>query len=329
MYERKEKRTIVIFFAVIFTAISFLSLFACKKESELTEEILEEDFAFSVHFIDVGEGNSTVVKFSDGKVFLFDVGTESDKNYEKIKSVLEALSVTEIEYLVLSHADGEHIGNLSKILDDYSVKTVYMPKILIKEKYPEFSAVYRKLPEDRIKNPKCYDYEKGDGYFFAFLYPDLKGNAYANFNGNLNPTESERDDVSPIIYLDCAGVRFILTADATAAAEETVREAYGSGVLGTVFNSYGLTVDLNGVDFYLTASHGDVKSNSEKFLNLISPKRAVISVGGDNIKGHPSSSVLNRLSAANEEIEILRTDYFGTISAFIKEDGSVSVKKER
>ena len=96
-----------------------------------------------------------------------------------------------------------------------------------------------------------------------------------------------------------------------------------------VFGGFGLTVDLTNVDFYKLSSHGDLKANSQEFLDLLSPERAIISVGGTNYKGHPATKALERLVAAREDCEFYRTDYFGTVSVLVSADGNITVKKER
>lgn len=336
MYERQiEIRNRII--AIIVLTATVLSLCACAKDGSLFKNGYTEserailNNGFSAHFIDVGEGDCSVIKFPDGKILMIDAGSDNEKIYKKIKSVLNELAVQKIDYLVLSHPDTEHVGNAGRLISDFTVGTVYMPNIKEenREYFPEFSAVYQRENAFTTVNPKLYDYIAGESYFFAFLSPDFHGDYYAALNTGENITEEIKDDVSPIIYLEYAGVRFILSSDARATAEQRIVEDYASTAYKNIFGMRGITIDLEDVDFYKTASHGDNKSNSEEFLNLLKPKRAVISVGGGNYKGHPSFAVLNRLLSVREGCELYRTDYFGTVSVLVDGNGEITLKKER
>ena len=232
------------------------SLYACAKGGSLFDGYSETERAilnsgFSAHFIDVGEGDSSVFKFPDGKVLMIDTGTDGEKTYGKIKAVLDGLSVKNIDYLVLSHPDLEHVGNAGRLLSDYSVGTVYMPNILEdnKEYFPEFSAVYQNMGTSIIVNPKLYDRVSGEDYFFAFLSP--KDEDYAALNTGENITEEIKDDVSPVIYLEYAGVRFLISSDARETVEQRIVTDYS--VVKTMFDRLGFTVDLEDIEFYKVA----------------------------------------------------------------------------
>ena len=333
MHQRKT-RIIKLIIVALISAATVLSLCACAKSGSLFGGYSETEKAilnsgFSAHFIDVGEGDSSVFKFPDGKVLMIDTGTDGEKTYGKIKAVLDGLSVKNIDYLVLSHPDTEHVGNAGRLLSDYTVGKLYMPNILEdnKEYFPEFSAVYQNMGTSIIVNPKLYDRVSGEDYFFAFLSP--KDDDYAALNLGSGVDEKAKDDVSPVIYLEYAGVRFVISSDATATVEKRIVSDYNSTLFGVVFGGFGLTVDLTNVDFYKLSSHGDLKANSQEFLDLLSPERAIISVGGTNYKGHPATKTLERLVAAREDCEFYRTDYFGTVSVLVSADGNITVKKER
>ena len=258
---------------------------------------------------------------------MIDAGADGGKTYGKIKAVLDGLSVKNIDYLVLSHPDAEHVGNAYRLFADYTVGTVYMPKILEenREFFPEFSAVYENTGTFSVVNPKLYKFVTGENWFFAFLSP--KDDDYAALNLGSGVDENAKDDVSPVIYLECAGVRFLISSDARETVEQRIVTDYP--VTKTIFGGQGLTVDLENVEFYKVAAHGDIKSNCKEFLDLLSPERAIISVGGANYNGHPATKVLDRLVATRGDCEFYRTDYFGTVSVLVSENGEITLKKER
>ncbi|MBP5686386.1 MAG: MBL fold metallo-hydrolase, partial [Clostridia bacterium] len=258
MHQRKTgkiKRAV----AVLMVLATVFSLYACAKGGSLFDGYSETERAilnsgFSAHFIDVGEGDSSVIKFPDGKVLMIDAGMDGEKPYGKIKAVLDGLSVKNIDYLVLSHPDSEHVGNADRLLSDYSVGTVYMPKILEenRECFPEFSAVYGEKGTFSVDNPKLYKHVSGENWFFAFLSP--KDEDYAALNIGSGVDEKAKDDVSPVIYLEYAGVRFLISSDATATVEQRIVTDYS--VVKTMFDRLGFTVDLEDIEFYKVAAHG-------------------------------------------------------------------------
>lgn len=327
MHKRKGGRRFLAILIAVLTLILVVFACACVRDdsffgrNELSGEEKEIlDGGLSVHFIDVGEGNCTVVKLPDGKVFMFDTGRKSDKSKKKIKSLLEELSVNKIDYLVLSHPDEEHTGGLDFIFENYSVERVYLPKVLFPENAAEFDAVYGNIPEENIFHPKKYDIISGDDYRFCFLFADslvLK-----------DPTEFEKDAISTVIYFEYSGVRFVFTSDTVKEVLSDIATDYYSGVLSMVFKKLGAEVNLMDVDYFSVGTHGGNSAFSESFFDLLSPKNAIISVG-DNYVGHPSVAVIEGLFSANEECKLYRTDVFGTVSVLIDKNGKTDIKLER
>lgn len=81
--------------------------------------------AYSVAYIDVGQGNSSYVELPDGKNMLIDGG---DIEYgETVAEFLDDRNVTSIDYLVATHADSDHIGGLNYVLDNYEIKHIFRP----------------------------------------------------------------------------------------------------------------------------------------------------------------------------------------------------------
>ena len=88
---------------------------------------------------------------------------------------------------------------------------------------------------------------------------------------------------------------FLFTGDAEKEVENEV-----------INGGYDLKADVLKV-----GHHGYTSSTTEKFLELVNPEIAVISVGKENTYGHPEKKVLDKLKS--RDIEILRTDEIGSI----------------
>lgn len=79
----------------------------------------------SVHFIDVGQGSSAFIELPDGTTMLIDAGIKSQGT--TVCNYISGLGYTQIDYLVLTHGDNDHVGGMGKVLDTFEVKNIYRP----------------------------------------------------------------------------------------------------------------------------------------------------------------------------------------------------------
>jgi competence protein ComEC len=128
------------------------------------------------------------------------------------------------------------------------------------------------------------------------------------------------------VYLEYKGVRFLFTGDNSSQKEQKLINDYKSGAIERFLFNKEVTVNLESIDFLKVAHHGSDDSTCADFLALTRPKNAIISVGGNNIYGHPSTSTLVKLEVANENVNVLRTDVKGTISVMVNKQGIVNVQ---
>ena len=184
-----------------------------NKEFGLSDDEVKEDFnktGLIVKFLDVGQGDSTLIRLPDNKVLLFDTGASSKNNKEKLLSNLKALN-NKIDYLILSHPDKEHYGNAIDVINNCTVKKAYIPYIVNERIYPDFTLVTNLLKEkgsEIIISQTQTNISNGE-YEIVFLSPDRygKNSPYIDFNAQAIPNEKLADRVSPIIYLEYKGVR--------------------------------------------------------------------------------------------------------------------------
>ena len=117
-----------------------------------------ENSNYYVSYIDVGQGNSSYVKLPDGKNVLIDGGDEEFG--ETVAEFLNDRSVTQIDYLIATHADSDHIGGLNYILEQFEVKQVFRPLQFSMNssdefyEYEDLSGVYEYLQNLYGENPK-------------------------------------------------------------------------------------------------------------------------------------------------------------------------------
>ena len=325
----------------VFLALCFAFLFAscgCSDDELVTQEdFLEYSDGFSVNYLSVGNGDAIFINFGDGKTMLIDCAEKNDLNYKTITRYLDAYAKNGIDYLVLTHPDGDHTGNAADIINNYSVKTAFIPDLSSPENFGTYYKAYEKLVnkaavgETSVEYSSVLKYAFGEGYYFIMLSPNQKGttdSAYDGINKTENPSETARNDLSPIIYLEYKGVRFVFTGDAGFSQEEiALANCDEIGIVNLFLKANGKApVNLYDIDFLKVSHHGASDASGEEFLRVLAPLNAVISVGGDNIYGHPHKATMGRLSAANENCNFYLTSVEGTVSVFVDKSGKVDVK---
>ena len=315
-------------------ALLLCIIFLCGCVSPLPPKSDREVLSgFSVHFIDVGEGDCIFIRLPDQKNVLIDCGSSNKQVFDEISSFLHTYDVKTIEYLILTHPDGDHVGNAKAVLENFDVGLVYHPHIMDKmlEYFPQYKNAFDVIEQKNISHTvsDCFKYIKGSNYQLVFLTPYPKSNinegAYNDFNSALLPSETQINNLSPIIYLEYAGVRFLFTGDASTSQENLALLNVKDMLYNLQLNQNGLSVNLNGIDFLKVSHHGSNDSTSAEFLEVLKPKNAVISVGGNNSYGHPSTQLLQRLLDANANYKLFRTDVHGTVSVGVSEHGNITI----
>ncbi len=317
---RKRKFAVFIIVALL---LLFVPFSGCVKEEFL---LPAENGKFSVHYLNVGQGDCIFINFDDGKSMLIDCGSDNEDTANFIISAVTDVSGGVLDYMVLTHPDVDHVGNAYRIAEKLVVKKAYIPKIENRSLFYSFDKAVSTLEKQNtlIEISDATDYLTGDDYFLAIIYPTMvgDGNIYDEINVVEFPTEEQTNALSAVVYLRYKNVRFLFTGDADVTAEKTITEYYATGF----YKHYYLEeIDLERIDFLKVAHHGSANSSSKEFLELLKPANAVISVGGANNYGHPSTTTLQRLLDVNEQIKIWRTDYCGTVSVKVDFLGNVEV----
>lgn len=324
-----QMKKILIFLLVL---VLLLVNFSCGAQSNRDDKDKDGEIKYTsiVKFIDVQDGECMLVKFSDGKTLLVDCGQDEQTITKKVTEEISKLTDT-IDYFVYSHPDAEHTGNAESIINTFNVKNIFIPKILQPNSdfFPDYTR-FVELAQSKnieINYSECSDYIAGEDYLVAFLTPLSKGGSYARFNSLNLPTESDADDLSPIIYIDVEGTRIVTTGDAGKIEENDLLNNLNIDFYNIVLQTENKRVNLENIDFLKVSNGGASKGSSQEFLNVLKPKNAVISVGGGSYTGYPETSVLKRLQIANEDYKILRTDIDGDISLLI-DNGELTVKRQ-
>lgn len=293
-----------------------------------------DNFSFAVYYLDVGQGDCIYIRFPDGKNMLIDTGEENYTNEKYLQEFFTSKKINRLDYFLLTHTDIDHIGNAYYFLDNFQIGKMFVPYVSppLMEYIPDFKALMQKVTEKQIDySISDYTYSiTGKGYALAFLSPLPLGvpgdSAYDDLNSTLLPSNAQLNNVSPIIYLECFGARFVFTGDAQSKSERVVVERYKSGLYNHLHKDK-VQVNLENIDYLKLGHHGSEDASCNDFLSLLKPKNVIISVGGDNYYGHPSSDVFMRLDELNLDYGLYRTDTNGTICVkYIDDEFQVQVE---
>jgi len=239
----------------------------------------------SVHFIDVGQGDATLILCGE-HAMLIDAG-QNDQGIA-VQLYLSKRGVKKLDYLVLTHPDADHIGGADVVITKFQIGRVFMAD------YEKDNKTYEEVIEALDKKHLGWSTpEPGDAYKLGT----------ASFT-ILAPCDSYEDPNNSSIALlfENGDNQFLFTGDAEEEAE------------GDILAS-GRSVQA---DVYKVGHHGSDTASSNQFLKAVSPDYAVISCGEGNSYGHPHAAVLNSLRAMG--VKVFRTDEQGSIIA--QSDGS-------
>lgn len=236
--------------------------------------------SFAVHFIDVGQGDASLI-LCDGEAMLID-GGNTDKS-STVYTYLKKQGIDRLDYLVCTHPDADHVGGLSGALEYATAETVWCPVESYSSKaFESFRTRVEKQGRKLVKPAVGIAVSLGSATV-TVLAPigDYK----------------DSNNQSIVLRVVYGQTSFLFTGDAELESERDMCDRYGEqGLKSTVLK---------------VGHHGSDTSTSIRFLSDIMPRYAVISCGKDNKYGHPTEQTLSRLSQAGATV--YRTDLQGDI----------------
>jgi len=252
---------------------------------ESYREVLHPSWTLTT--IDVGQGDSHLVKTPSGKHFLIDAGDNRkvDSGKDIIVPFLHNTGVNKLEALIITHPDQDHFGGAMTLIKMFPVKEIWASKCSLKERKPDWQKLIREANKRNIPIRHVHR-----GVLWKENFFEIR---------TLHPVEdvcTEANEGSVTVRLKGLGHSAVLTGDLTVAGEKEIMKT----------------------DIYLKSDilklghHGSKTSSSVPFVTAVNPSYAIIPSGRRNKFRHPHKQVLNRLDSLH--IPYINTAQKGTIT---------------
>ena len=224
----------------------------------------------SVHFIDVGQGDSVFIQSPSGKAMLIDAGLKGAG--KEVVAYLKAQGVTKLDYLVATHPDADHIGGLVSVLNSISInKFIDSGKVHTSQTLEDMLTLIsdKKIP---YTVPKTGD--------TISLDDELKIDVLS-----ADEFASDNNEASIVLRVAYGDISFLLTGDAGISME---KEMMARGDVQSTILKAG--------------HHGSNTSSSQAFIEAVYPQATILSYGQDNKYGHPHAEVITALQSVDSAI---------------------------
>jgi competence protein ComEC len=242
------------------------------------------DGRLHVYALDVGQGDAILLRTARGQVVLIDGGPDPVLLASRLGETLPFWE-REIDVVLVTHDDTDHIGGLAPIASRYRIGQVLVVDPLGGN--PASLALQEAVTGSGILQGSLSAgaQVRLDGCQLTVLHPATP----------LGHNDAQDNDRSLVLLLEQGSFRMLLMGDAGDAVERRLLAGAGQ-VAATALK---------------VSHHGAKTATRVEFLEAVSPQVALVSVGADNRFGHPSAAVIQRLEQA--EALVLRTDELGTI----------------
>ena len=284
-------RRFLIFKYLLITTVVF---FAADLTYLTARNKLSPDLKITV--IDVGQGNSTLVRFPGGKNMLIDGGGFSDSSFDTGKSVLAPFlyheRISNVDTVVLSHPHPDHLLGLIYIMNNFALRQVWRSNLPIDlEDYPQWE---KAIKLNNI-NVSLVSNKSPERIFYGVKVNVLWPSNYSVQDMN-NLSYDEVNDSSLVLKITFGKISFLIPGDISTDVEKQLIKS---------------KTDLHS-DVLVVPHHGSAHSSSAEFIKAVACRYAIVSAGKANVFHHPHPSILQRYNDAG--VNIFRTDRDGAVT---------------
>ncbi|MBX7047370.1 MAG: DNA internalization-related competence protein ComEC/Rec2 [Ignavibacteria bacterium] len=268
---------------------------------------LDFDKNLKIAFLDVGQGDCSVIKTPLGKTIVIDAGGQNfnyNAGENTLAPYLKRNGVDKIDLLVYTHLHMDHIGGIKYILENFKVDNVLESGQNYKSPYcNSIDSIInaKKIPRSIIRYG---DVIKSDEFRLYCLFP---GEEFVR--ASTDYSNSNLNNGSVVLKFKYQDLEILFTGDAEKESERFLTNNYR---------------DFLNCDILKAGHHGSITSTTIPLALLGNPKIALISCGLNNVYNHPSDIVLERLKKIRTKVH--RTDYDGAM--ILESDGTRVKEKE-
>lgn len=260
--------------------LSFLGLFFCFSW-RFYDRFYRSDLRIT--FFDVGQGDSALLEFPQGKTLLVDAGGGNenwDWGKQELLGELTRKSILTLDAALMTHPDRDHSYGFRGLFSELGIGEFWINSSFLKD---GLSIVKELSLAAELAGGKVVPFSKNQTFFWNGVQIEL-------IPLQTDTSTNNRSLILKVRFGKCSGV---LTGDIEKNAEAFLAPLVGENT------------------FLKVAHHGSKTSSTLPFLSAVKPLLAVISDGRKNSYGHPHRHTVERFR--REGIEVLRTDFHGFI----------------
>lgn len=272
--------------------IAVFRLYQVSNSSKVNPQFTDGEL--NIYMVDVGQGDSFILLQND-KAMLIDAGPLH--RWNETNKALKKLGVQKIDYAIITHFHQDHAAGFYGVMLNYKIDHLFITDM------SNFDVPYTNLfyycftsyinLVNKMSGDEMIELAKEDGKFKDFKFSDSQ----VKFLAPIDDYYENINDYSLVMKITYGKIDLLLTGDAEADVEKELLDS-----------KQDLTADI-----YKAAHHGSVTSNTNEFLDAVSPKYVLISSdnGDHNFYGHPNKRFVEYLEKNN--IDVYRTDESGTV----------------
>lgn len=241
-----------------------------------------------VSFLDVGQGDAIYIRAPNGNDILIDGGPD-DSVIQKLHEVMPSFD-KDIDLMVATHPDKDHIAGLSNVFEHYQVKYFLHSEVSSGTSFDKslqaLAATESDLLQVTARRGERFIIDHKHGIYLDILFPDQDTSKF-----------KETNDASIVARLVYNRQSFLLTGDSPASVEQFLAQTDKTNIQSTVLK---------------LGHHGSNSATSETYLDMVKPQYAIVSAGKNNTYHHPHPTIVARILARH--IALLSTIDQGTIT---------------
>ena len=237
----------------------------------------------TIHCLDVGQADATLIVSSSGKTLLFDGGYNDDGD-DIVVPYMNSLGLGALDYMVASHYHADHVGGLDEVYAAKGVTTACYDRgwDYSTVTYADYAAAVAPKRQTIVDGQVI---DLGDGVTVTCLGLNGNGQLSSPFS-----SDSKENEYCVTLLVECGDFDFFVAGDLTG----------GYGGYGDIETS--IAAEVGELEVYRVNHHGSYSSSNPALMNAMLPEVSIISVPQSSSYGHPHQDALDRIAAVGSYV---------------------------